>query len=41
MSFVGFYDKHGDDQTTIFIGEYETDNIFPCGEIKWGDGQCG
>ena len=40
-SFVGFYDvrKGGDyKDDTIYIGEYVSESIFPCGEIKLGKG---
>ena len=42
MSFVGFYDKREDNDEKIFIGEYVSNaDIFPCGEINMGAGQCG
>ena len=42
MSFVGFYDKKANDTKKIYIGEYVSNgDIFPCGEIQWGKGQCG
>lgn len=42
MSFVGFYDAKVGDNQKIYIGEYfSNDEIFPCGEIKYGHGQCG
>ena len=42
MSFVGFYDKKPEHSKKIYIGEYVTNaDIFPCGEIEWGKGQCG
>ena len=41
FSFVGFYDLRDDDQTKLYVGEYVTVNIFPCGEIEMGKGQCG
>ena len=45
-SFVGFYDFREPDgdkfkPDTIYIGEYVSESIFPCGEIKLGKGQCG
>ena len=42
FSFVGFYDKKPDCGIKIFIGEYVSNaDIFPCGEILMGAGQCG
>ena len=42
FSFVGFYDKREDNDEKIFIGEYVSNaDIFPCGEINMGAGQCG
>ena len=41
FSFVGFYDKKDGDEQNIHIGEYATDNIFPCATINIGKGQCG
>ena len=42
MSFVGFYDAKAGDTEKIYIGQYFTNaDIFPCGEIKYGSGQCG
>ena len=42
FSFVGFYDAKVGDNQKIYIGEYfSNDEIFPCGEIKYGSGQCG
>ena len=42
MSFVGFYDAKLGDKEKIYIGEYiSNDDIFPCGEIEYGKGQCG
>ena len=42
FSFVGFYDKRPDNDEKIFIGEYVSNaDIFPCGEINMGAGQCG
>ena len=42
FSFVGFYDAKKGDSEKIYIGEYfSNDDIFPCGEIKYGSGQCG
>ena len=42
FSFVGFYDKKPDNEEKIFIGEYMSNaEIFPCGEINMGAGQCG
>jgi L-methionine (R)-S-oxide reductase len=41
FSFVGFYDLHDNDPDTLYIGEYVSELIFPCGEIKMGKGQCG
>ena len=39
FSFVGFYDKRENNDAKIFIGEYVSNaEIFPCGEIKMGDG---
>ena len=40
-SFIGFYDTKEGDADTIYIGQYVTENIFPCGEIALGKGQCG
>ena len=39
--FVGFYDKRPDDDEKIYIGEYVSESVFPCGEIALGKGQCG
>ena len=42
FSFVGFYDKRAEDDDKIYIGEYVSNaEIFPCGEIRMGNGQCG
>ena len=41
FTFVGFYDKQDGDDKNIHIGEYCTDNIFPCATIQIGKGQCG
>lgn len=42
FGFVGFYDAKVGDTEKIYIGEYFTnDDIFPCGEIEYGKGQCG
>jgi L-methionine (R)-S-oxide reductase len=42
MSFVGFYDAKVGDSKKIYIGEYVSNaDIFPCGEIEYGKGQCG
>ena len=42
FSFVGFYDARPGDAAKIYIGEYVSNaDIFPCGEIKMGQGQCG
>lgn len=42
MSFVGFYDAREGDSKKIYIGEYVSNaDIFPCGEIEYGKGQCG
>ena len=42
FSFVGFYDKREGNDAKIFIGEYVSNaDIFPCGEINMGAGQCG
>ena len=39
FSFVGFYDAKVGDNQKIYIGEYfSNDEIFPCGEIKYGSG---
>ncbi len=39
FSFVGFYDAKPGDDKKIYIGEYHSnDDIFPCGEIKYGAG---
>ena len=42
-SFVGFYDFREPDgdkykEDVIYIGEYVSENIFPCGEINLGKG---
>ena len=42
MSFVGFYDKKPEHSKKIYIGQYVSNaDIWPCGEIEWGKGQCG
>ena len=42
FSFVGFYDAKEGDSKKIYIGEYVSNgDIFPCGEIEYGKGQCG
>ena len=42
MGFVGFYDAKPNDTEKIYIGEYVSNaDIVPCGEIRWGKGQCG
>ena len=42
FSFVGFYDAKEGDTKNIHIGEYfSNDDIFPCGSIEYGKGQCG
>ena len=42
FSFVGFYDKREDNDAKIFIGQFVSNaEIFPCGEIALGSGQCG
>ena len=42
FGFVGFYDAKKGDNEKIYIGEYYSNaDIFPCGEIKYGAGQCG
>jgi putative methionine-R-sulfoxide reductase with GAF domain len=38
FNFVGFYDKKEGDDTKIYIGEFVSELVFPCGEIKWGKG---
>jgi GAF domain-containing protein len=38
---VGFYDLRDDDPDTLYIGEFVSATVFPCGEIKVGKGQCG
>lgn len=39
---VFFYDAKPGDNEKIYIGEYHSNaDIFPCGEIKYGSGQCG
>ena len=40
-SFVGFYDKRPTDPNTIYIGQFVSESVFPCGEISLGKGQCG
>jgi L-methionine (R)-S-oxide reductase len=40
FSFVGFYDLRDSDLSKLYVGEYMTTNIFPCGEIEMGKGQC-
>ena len=43
-SFIGFYDcrDHGEfEKDKIYIGEYLTEDVFPCPVIKMGKGQCG
>ena len=41
-SFVGFYDAKPGDSEKIYLGPYETNSgMFPCGEIRYGAGQCG
>ncbi len=41
FSFVGFYDKREKDDKNIHIGEYVSADVFPCGTIALGKGQCG
>lgn len=41
FNFVGFYDLKEDDPDTLYIGEWVSEMVFPCGEIKMGKGQCG
>jgi putative methionine-R-sulfoxide reductase with GAF domain len=38
FSFVGFYDLKEEDPTKLYVGEYATSLIFPCGEIEMGKG---
>ena len=43
-SFVGFYDLRSGANfkpDIIYIGEYVSETVFPCAEIKIGKGQCG
>ncbi len=41
FNFVGFYDIHPGDNTKLYIGEFVSALVFPCGEIEMGKGQCG
>ena len=42
FNFVGFYDLRPEvDPGKVFIGEYVSELVFPCGEIALGKGQCG
>ena len=41
FNFVGFYDLREDDNTKLYLGEFVSELVFPCGEIKMGKGQCG
>eukprot|EP00347_Sterkiella_histriomuscorum_P017250 403350112 len=41
FNFVGFYDLKEGDNTKLYIGEFVSELVFPCGEIKMGKGQCG
>ena len=43
MGFYDFREPDGDKYKpdVIYIGEYVSANIFPCGEISLGKGQCG
>ncbi|TNV72081.1 hypothetical protein FGO68_gene5482 [Halteria grandinella] len=41
-NFVGFYDLRPEIHPgKVFIGEYVSEAVFPCGEIDLGKGQCG
>lgn len=41
-NFVGFYDMRPEiDPRKVFIGEFVSELVFPCGEIDLGKGQCG
>jgi putative methionine-R-sulfoxide reductase with GAF domain len=41
-NFVGFYDLRPEVHSNkVFIGEYVSEAVFPCGEIDLGHGQCG
>lgn len=42
FNFVGFYDLRPEiDPRKVFIGEFVSELVFPCGEIELGKGQCG
>ena len=41
FNFVGFYDLNEGDDEKLYIGEFVSELVFPCGEIKMGKGQCG
>ena len=42
FNFVGFYDLRPEiNPGKVFIGEYVSELVFPCGEIDLGKGQCG
>jgi GAF domain-containing protein len=42
FNFVGFYDLRPEiDPRKVFIGEFVSELVFPCGEIDLGKGQCG
>ena len=41
FNFVGFYDLREGDNSKLYIGEFVSELVFPCGEIKMGKGQCG
>jgi len=42
FNFVGFYDLRPKvDPRKVFIGEFVSELVFPCGEIDIGKGQCG
>ena len=38
FNFVGFYDLRENDPDTLYIGEFVSETVFPCGEIKMGKG---
>ena len=42
FNFVGFYDLRPElDPRKVYIGEFVSELVFPCGEIELGKGQCG
>jgi putative methionine-R-sulfoxide reductase with GAF domain len=38
FNFVGFYDKRPEDHSKLYLGEFVSELVFPCGEIDMGKG---